>query len=412
VRKLSDDNADVRVVACGGDGTVKWVISELTMVGCLRVPIGVIPFGTGNDFSRAMGWGASPPNPLIGPNLSALRARIETIVESEAGPLDTWICEIKVADSGGCFKEVKDGKVVETHKGEKLLAHEMINYFSFGADAQVVFEFEQSRTKSQLGNKLVYVRKGTNQVINRPKTMRKMLKHKGGLTNLRGEPIPYRKRDRVMAFLNIPSYSAGANIWRPGKSVNGTFTRQFVGDKRLESATVNTTVDVALHIASAKWSHMGIFRVAQAEGYSVNFAQHRVRKKPTKTYLQVDGEAILAEQLESVTIRHGFQVLVLRSPKAIAKSFPDDTAAPDSILLQPSMDDSLSAGSDDLISDPTDAEVAEAVEVVEDAEDAADEIIANAEEEALIIEAEHTREAAVAIQGAFRKHVSMSPKSP
>ena len=24
-----------------------------------KVPIGVIPFGTGNDFSRAMGWGSS-----------------------------------------------------------------------------------------------------------------------------------------------------------------------------------------------------------------------------------------------------------------------------------------------------------------------------------------------------------------
>ena len=36
----------VRVVACGGDGTVKWVIEILRQAQCLSIPVGVIPFGT------------------------------------------------------------------------------------------------------------------------------------------------------------------------------------------------------------------------------------------------------------------------------------------------------------------------------------------------------------------------------
>ncbi len=48
-----------RVIVCGGDGTVLWVVEELVRYGIdtLEVPIGIIPIGTGNDFSRAMGWG-------------------------------------------------------------------------------------------------------------------------------------------------------------------------------------------------------------------------------------------------------------------------------------------------------------------------------------------------------------------
>src|SRR5687767_14461758 len=53
-------------VAAGGDSTVKSVISELERIGCVDVPIGVIPFGTGNDMARILGWGSTAPSPLIG----------------------------------------------------------------------------------------------------------------------------------------------------------------------------------------------------------------------------------------------------------------------------------------------------------------------------------------------------------
>ena len=303
--------AQVRVVACGGDGTVKWVISELSKVKCLSVPIGVIPFGTGNDFSRAFGWGASPPNPLVGKHMAALKQRLETVFFAEVGPLDTWLVELTLRE-GGAWKEVKDGKVTETHKGERSITHEMINYFSVGADAQIVFEFEQQRTKSQLGNKLVYVRKGTGMMVSPPKTLKKMGVAKDGVAS-KGKALKVRPQDRILAFLNIPSYSAGANVWFPGTGRNGTFFRQYVGDKKLECLSVASTTDVAIHIASGNSSTMGVTRVAQNGEYDIAFADK------AHVYLQVDGEAILAEDIATATVRHGYQVNVLRSPSAIAK---------------------------------------------------------------------------------------------
>ena len=50
------------ILACGGDGTVGWILSVMDSMKSSfprgrRPAIGIIPLGTGNDLSRSLNWG-------------------------------------------------------------------------------------------------------------------------------------------------------------------------------------------------------------------------------------------------------------------------------------------------------------------------------------------------------------------
>ena len=75
----------LRILVCGGDGTVSWIIHMLEKMQLphkLWPPIAVLPLGTGNDLARIHGWGG-------GYNSSeSLITILEQICESYASLLD------------------------------------------------------------------------------------------------------------------------------------------------------------------------------------------------------------------------------------------------------------------------------------------------------------------------------------
>ncbi len=73
-----------RVVVCGGDGSVHFIVTALHRSGDLADPIGLIPLGTGNDLARALGLPLDP------------REAAEVVLDGEPRQLD-----LLVDDDGG-----------------------------------------------------------------------------------------------------------------------------------------------------------------------------------------------------------------------------------------------------------------------------------------------------------------------
>ena len=68
-----------RVVVCGGDGSVHFIVTALHRAGELGDPIGLIPLGTGNDLARALGLPLDP------------RAAAKVVLDGSARQLDLLV---------------------------------------------------------------------------------------------------------------------------------------------------------------------------------------------------------------------------------------------------------------------------------------------------------------------------------
>ena len=73
-----------RVLVCGGDGTVAWVLSLLDGANLeYTPPVAILPLGTGNDLARALGWGGRHPGRSFVPLL-------EDVDSAQVALLDRW----------------------------------------------------------------------------------------------------------------------------------------------------------------------------------------------------------------------------------------------------------------------------------------------------------------------------------
>ncbi|KAL8579647.1 hypothetical protein ACOMHN_025599 [Nucella lapillus] len=74
-----------RILICGGDGSIGWVLSEIDKLDLHKqCQVGVLPFGTGNDLARVLGWGAAFDDD------TQLPAVLEKLEHSQIKMLDRW----------------------------------------------------------------------------------------------------------------------------------------------------------------------------------------------------------------------------------------------------------------------------------------------------------------------------------
>eukprot|EP01103_Thecamoeba_quadrilineata_P010246 TRINITY_DN2152_c0_g1_i3.p1 TRINITY_DN2152_c0_g1~~TRINITY_DN2152_c0_g1_i3.p1 ORF type:complete len:500 (+),score=72.96 TRINITY_DN2152_c0_g1_i3:48-1502(+) len=194
---------NVRILACGGDGTIGWILSQMDKINYeIFPPVGVLPLGTGNDLAQALGWGAG----YSGEPLSSV---LRHITDAEIVALDRW----KLV----CTRDANEDLPPEV---PRELVFQMMNYFSVGVDAKVVLSFHQMReTKPQffqnrLVNKGWYGKFGMENMIYKDGPLSDMIE-----VTVDGSILPLKKKYHGLILLNVPSYGGGSDLWGTKKAV-------------------------------------------------------------------------------------------------------------------------------------------------------------------------------------------------
>ncbi|XP_056675961.1 diacylglycerol kinase delta isoform X2 [Monodelphis domestica] len=74
-----------RILVCGGDGSVGWVLSEIDSLSLHKqCQLGVLPLGTGNDLARVLGWGSACDDDAQLPQI------LEKLERASTKMLDRW----------------------------------------------------------------------------------------------------------------------------------------------------------------------------------------------------------------------------------------------------------------------------------------------------------------------------------
>lgn len=165
----------VRVMVAGGDGTAMWTFSELQRhrVDPNNVLVGVIPFGTGNDFANATGSHLKVGIPNEDPKTMVKRL-VAHWVTFVAADFDLWNVQASVHE-GGSFAKVdgttrKKTPIMEmspTGDFRKVSSLEfaMANYCSVGVESRIGVGFDRNRKDNALMNKAAYVFEGVKKIL-------------------------------------------------------------------------------------------------------------------------------------------------------------------------------------------------------------------------------------------------------
>ncbi|ETN78238.1 diacylglycerol kinase accessory domain protein [Necator americanus] len=263
----------LRLLVCGGDGTVGWVLQTLDNLNWPTYPpMAIMPLGTGNDLARCMGWGGVFSDEPMSQLLQAV------LRETTVTHLDRWNVDVEPNESSPLDSTDELSDAVQS----SLPLTVMNNYFSIGADAHVALQFHHSRSanpqmlNSRLKNRIAYGGLGTIDLFKRSwKDLSEYIYLECDGVDL--TPRIKELKLHCILFQNITYYAGGTIPW--GNDSIGDFVKPSCCDGLLEVLGFTTATLAALQMGGKGE------RLAQCSTVKV------ITLKPIP--MQVDGEPCL-----------------------------------------------------------------------------------------------------------------------
>ncbi|KAI4491356.1 hypothetical protein M0804_002748 [Polistes exclamans] len=289
-----------RILVCGGDGTIGWVLQCLDNVGqdsvCSSPACAIVPLGTGNDLARVLCWGSGYTGDEDPLNL------LRDVIDAEEIILDRWTVVFHPEEKDDKSQMVACAAVGPSSSSEdNSQIFVMNNYFGLGIDADLCLDFHNAREEnpnkfnSRIRNKSVYVKMGLRKMVGR-KPCKDL--HNQIRLEVDGKLVELPQVEGII-ILNILSWGSGANPWGPDKE--DQFNKPNHWDGMLEVVGVTGVI----HLGQIQSGLRGAMRIAQGGHIKIRLN--------SDIPVQVDGEPWVQSPGEIVVLKSALKVILRKT---------------------------------------------------------------------------------------------------